>query len=75
MYLHARLQYVGRSFLTNASVRERFAIEQRNSARASRLISEAVDYGVIALYDPTAAPKFRRYVPWWADSESSTPPA
>ena len=66
VYLHACLRYVNRDYLTNASMRERFGIDTRNSARASRLIAEAVEAGAIVPDDPTAAPKFMRYVPEWA---------
>lgn len=65
-YLHACLRYVNRLSMTNASVRERFGIAEQNSAAASRLIREAVTAGVIAPYDPNAAPKLMRYVPSWA---------
>lgn len=65
-YLHACLKYVNRSYLTNTSVRERFGIEQQNIAYASRLIKEAVESGVIVPFDPLAAPKLMKYVPWWA---------
>ena len=66
VYLHACLRYVNRENLTNTSVRKRFGIEQQNIAAASRLIKEAVDAGLIAPYDATAAPKMMRYIPWWA---------
>jgi ATP-dependent DNA helicase RecG len=66
MYLHACLRYVLREHLTNSSVRERFGIEQRNSAAASRLISEAIEAGLIAPLDPQAGRKYMRYVPHWA---------
>ena len=52
--------------LTNTSVRERFGIDPRNIALASRLIKEAVSAGAILPYDPEAAPKMMKYVPWWA---------
>ena len=68
-YLHACLRYVNRGYLTNASMRERFGIEVHNSAKASRLIAEAVKKGSIAPDDPTAAPKLMRYVPWWAEGD------
>lgn len=67
-YLHACLKYVNRDYLTNTSVRERFGIEPRNTAFASRLIREAVEAGAILPQDPGAAPKLMRYVPWWAGS-------
>ena len=70
MYLHACLRYVKGEYLVNASVRERFKIEIRNSARASRLISEAIEKGAIVADDPAAAPKLMRYAPWWAKEAS-----
>ena len=69
LYLHACLRYVNRKHMTNASVRARFAIEDRNTATASRLIREAVEAGVIVPHDSSAAPKLMRYIPSWAVSE------
>jgi len=65
-YLHACLKYVMRSYLTNTSLRERFGIDEKNSAVASRLIKEAVDAGAIVPYDSSASKKYMKYVPWWA---------
>ncbi len=66
VYLHACLRYVQREFMTNSSLRERFGIDTKNSATASRLIKEALGAGMVRLHDPDAAPKLRRYVPSWA---------
>ncbi len=66
VYMHACLRYVQREFMANSSLRERFGIEPKNSATASRLIKEALNDGVVRLHDPTAPPKLRRYVPAWA---------
>lgn len=65
IYLHACLKYVNREYVTNSSLRRRFGIEARNSARVSRLLAEAIREGVIVPDDPTAARKQMRYVPWW----------
>ena len=65
-YLHACLRWVQGKQLTNASLRKRFGIEEGNRAIASRLIRDAVDAGKIVPFDEGAAPKHRRYVPWWA---------
>ena len=65
-YQHACLKYVTRSYLTNASVRKRFGIDDKNSAIASRLIKEAVEAGIVAQYDPKASKKYMKYVPYWA---------
>lgn len=66
VYLHACLRYVAREYMTNTSLRERFGIDVKNSATASRLLKEALAANVIRLQDPTAPPKLRRYVPRWA---------
>ncbi len=70
VYLHSCLRHVNRQSLTNASVRERFGIDQKNSAVASRLIKEAVDAGMIVPFDPDAGKKAMRYLPFWAAPQS-----
>lgn len=65
-YLHACLRYVNRDFMTNTTLRNRFGIETKNSATASRLIKEAVETGVIHPYDEAASKRFMKYVPFWA---------
>jgi len=65
-YLHACLRYVNRDFMTNTSLRERFGIDAKNSATASRLIKEALEAGMIRPYDKEAARKLMKYVPIWA---------
>ena len=65
-YQHACLKYVMRDFLTNASLRERFGIKEKNRATASRRICEAVDEGVIKPFDENAARRLMKYVPFWA---------
>lgn len=71
VYLHACLRYVNRDMLTNSSLRERFGIEPRNSATASRLITEAVEARLIAPFDPDAGRRFMKYVPYWAVDASN----
>jgi len=66
VYLHACLRYVQREYMTNSSLRERFGIDPKNSATATRLMKEALSAGVVRLQDPDAPPKLRRYVPHWA---------
>jgi predicted HTH transcriptional regulator len=66
VYLHACLQYANRGYVTNSSIRQRFGIEVRNSATASRLIKEAVAAKAIAPCDANASPKLMQYVPVWA---------
>ncbi|MFQ5596708.1 MAG: ATP-binding protein [bacterium] len=65
-YLHACLKWVMRNYLTNASLRERFGIDEKNKAAVSRYIREAVEAGMIKPFDDTAARKMMKYVPYWA---------
>lgn len=70
-YLHACLKYVQRGSMTNTSIRERFGIDEKNRAIASRLIREAVEAGLVSIRLPEASPKYREYIPFWASSEQS----
>jgi len=65
-YWHACLRYVQKGYLTNTSLRARFAIEDQNRAAVSRFIRDAVAAGFIKPHDPDAAPKHMKYMPWWA---------
>jgi len=65
-YLHACLRYVQRNPMTNSSLRERFGIDERNAAIASRIIRDAIGDGMIRPYDPNQGKKYARYVPFWA---------
>ena len=49
-----------------SSIRQRFAIKEQNMTVASRIIREILDAGLIRLFDKDAAPKMRKYVPYWA---------
>jgi ATP-dependent DNA helicase RecG len=66
VYQHCALRYVNNEITNNESIRNRFKIEKRNAAQATRLINEAVAAGKIRPSDPDAAPKLKRYVPYWA---------
>lgn len=65
-YLHCCLRHVNREHMNNASLRERFGIEQKNQAQVSRVIKDTVNAGLIRAYDPDAGTKAMRYVPCWA---------
>jgi len=66
VYWHACLRYVSQQPTTNSSIRERFGIQEKNSATASRLIRQATESGALVPYDQNAAPKLMRYLPHWA---------
>src|SRR5260370_821324 len=65
-YQHACLCFMTGRKMTNATLRERFGIEEHNAAKASRIIADAVAAGRIKPFDPEQAKKYPSYVPFWA---------
>ena len=65
-YLHACLKYVQREFMTNSSLRERFGIDPKNSAIASRIIKDSLGAGQIQCHDDSVGSRAKKYLPWWA---------
>lgn len=65
-YLHAVLKYLNRQPMNNTTLRDRFGVEPKNSAKVSRIIKQALEAGVIKPYDDSAGTKSMRYVPHWA---------
>tara|TARA_R110002124_G_C8972546_1_gene515296 strand:- start:5432 stop:6925 length:1494 start_codon:yes stop_codon:yes gene_type:complete len=63
-YQHAALKYVSGERMTNASLRERFGIAERNASQASGVIRQALDTNQIRSADPEH-PR-AGYVPYWA---------
>jgi predicted HTH transcriptional regulator len=66
-YQHARLQFVSYKRMTNASLRERLNIADRNHAIASRIIGDTLEVGLIKPFDPeNRSKRLAQYVPFWA---------
>lgn len=66
-YQHCCLRYVSNDKMTNQSLRDRFQIESKNSAIASRIIKEALNDNVIKEDDPESnSRKYKKYIPFWA---------
>jgi len=65
-YLHCCLKYVNRQPMNNASIKERFGIEEQNKANASRIIKQTIDADMIKPFDSEAGVRAMRYIPWWA---------
>ena len=66
-YQHAALQHVSGQAMTNASLRKRLGIDEKNYAMASRVIAEAIAEGLIRPKDAAStSKKHASYVPFWA---------
>ena len=65
-YLHACLKRVNREPMTNATLRERFAIPVKNSSMISRLLGETCEAGLIKISEESTSDRNRSYLPYWA---------
>lgn len=65
-YLYTCYCYINEIEVANAVLRERFGVDEKNKAIISRIIKDTMAAGYIKLSDENAAPKMRRYVPYWA---------
>lgn len=66
-YQHACLCYVSNDKMTNQSLRERFRIDDKNAAIASRIIKDTLESEMIKLDDPESkSRKYVKYIPFWA---------
>lgn len=66
-YQHAGLRQVHNERMTNSSLRDRFKISDGNYSKASRIIAETVEAGLIKPYDPeNKSNRTKSYVPFWA---------
>jgi ATP-dependent DNA helicase RecG len=65
-YLHSCLKYVTKDFMTNASLRQRFGMDEKSISIASRIIRDTVETGKVRPKDPETAPKHMKYIPYWA---------
>ena len=66
-YQHAALQWVSNQVMTNATLRKRFAISEKNYSMASRIIAETMKAELIKYADPdNKSKKHAGYIPYWA---------
>jgi ATP-dependent DNA helicase RecG len=65
-YQHCTLKVVSGEFMTNQSLRSRFAVDEKNYSTVSRIIADAIDAKLIKPYDEdNKARRYTKYVPWW----------
>jgi ATP-dependent DNA helicase RecG len=65
-YLHSCLKYVSNQPMTNASLRERFGIDPKNSSIVSRIIKDTWAAELIRPLEKEMSRKYARYVPFWS---------
>lgn len=66
-YQHCCLQFVSNKRMSNQSLRERFKLEDGQTAIASQIITATKEVGLIKSDDSrSASTRYARYVPYWA---------
>lgn len=65
-YLYTCYCYINEIEVSNAILRDRFGVEEKNKSIVSRIIKETLNAKYIKLSDEFASPKMRRYIPYWA---------
>jgi len=66
-YQHCCLKYVSNEKMTNKTLRERFKIDARNTATASRIIDATIKAELIKFDDQgSISRKYAKYIPFWA---------
>ena len=65
-YMQACLNYVKFSAITNADVRQIFGLSDGENYKASRIIRDTLEAGLIKALDETTAPRHMKYIPSWA---------
>lgn len=65
-YMMACLAYVTTESINNPMVREVFGLEDKDKVKASRIIKDTIEGGLIKPLDPNTAPRYMKYIPFWA---------
>lgn len=65
-YMQACLAYVNYEAINNADIRSIFGLEAKDKVKASRIIKDTSNAGLIKVLDPNTAPRYIRYIPYWA---------
>ena len=58
------LAYVNFEGISNLDIRKIFGLGEK--AKASRLLTSAVDGDYIKVMDSDTAPRYKKYIPYWA---------
>ena len=49
--------------ISNSDIRKIFGLGEKEKAKASRLLTSAVDGGYIKVMNPDTAPRYKKYIP------------
>ena len=64
-YMLSCLAFVTSETIVNADVRKAFGLEEGDRVKASRIIRDTTEVGLIKPVDPNTAPRYMRYITFW----------
>lgn len=65
-YMIACLAFVTSDAVTNTEIRKAFGLDEKEKVKASRIIKDTLEAKLIKPVDSTTAPRYMKYVPYWA---------
>jgi predicted HTH transcriptional regulator len=65
-YMQACFAYINFGSIGNADIRKIFTIGDDESYKSSRVIKDTVEVGLIKPIDENTAPRYMKYIPYWA---------
>jgi len=65
-YMQACLAYVNFEAINNTNIRQIFGLSDKEMTKASRIIKDTIDAGLIKALDSDTAPRYMKYIPYWA---------
>ena len=65
-YMIACLAFVTSDAVTNSDIRNAFGLDEKEKVKASRIIRDTLEAKLIKPVDPSTAPRYMKYVPYWA---------
>jgi len=65
-YQHCSLKFLNQSYMTNSTLRERFGLDKKQHSKASKMISDTLEDGLIKSSDPeNKSTKHMKYIPFY----------
>lgn len=65
-YMQACLAYVNFEGITNMRIRKIFGLSDKEMSKATRIINNTIESELIKCLNPETAPRYRKYIPYWA---------
>lgn len=61
----ACMAYVNYEGISNTDIRNIFGLSDKEMLKASRIITNTIEDGLIKVMNPDTAPRYKKYIPYW----------